>query len=151
MTTLAAFQTLLHRYSGQRDVVVGTPVANRSLTQFEGIIGFFVNSVALRADFSGDPTFRELLRRVRSILLDAFVHQELPFERLVSEPGPTAGKVAIRSFRCIFSCSLKPQRSTRTIRWTATSWRWSDGREVRIGDRPVRRSGRSVGPYRVHH
>ena len=88
MTTLAAFQTLLHRYSGQRDVVVGTPVANRSLTQFEGIIGFFVNSVALRADFSGDPTFRELLRRVRSILLDAFVHQELPFERLVSELRP---------------------------------------------------------------
>jgi amino acid adenylation domain-containing protein len=88
MTTLAAFQTLLHRYSGQRDVVVGTPVANRARSQFEGIIGFFVNSVAMRADFTGNPTFRELLRRVRSVVLDAFVHQELPFERLVSELRP---------------------------------------------------------------
>jgi natural product biosynthesis luciferase-like monooxygenase protein/amino acid adenylation domain-containing protein len=83
MTLLAAFQTLLHRYSGQDEVIVGSPIAGRTRVETEGLIGFFVNTLALRADLSGDPTFRDLLARVREVTLDAYAHQELPFEQLV--------------------------------------------------------------------
>ena len=69
MTLLAAFQVLLYRYSGQEDVVVGSPIANRNRTETEGLIGFFVNTLVLRADLSGNPTFRELLLRVRDVCL----------------------------------------------------------------------------------
>src|SRR5262249_19693743 len=82
MTMLAAFQTLLHRYTSQDDIVVGTPVANRSRPEVEKLIGFFVNSIVLRTDFSNNPTFRELLGRVREVTLEAFARQELPFEKL---------------------------------------------------------------------
>jgi amino acid adenylation domain-containing protein len=85
MTTLAAFHTLLARYSGQSDIVIGTPVAGRSRTELEGLIGFFVNTLALRTASAGQPTFRELARRVRETCLDAYAHQDLPFERLVEE------------------------------------------------------------------
>ena len=83
MTTLAAFATLLSRYSGQTDVVIGTPVSGRSRTEFEPLIGYFSNTLALRVDLSGNPTFRELMARVREVSLGAYSHQELPFERLV--------------------------------------------------------------------
>jgi amino acid adenylation domain-containing protein len=85
MTLLAAYQTLLHRYSGQAEVVVGIPVANRQRAETEGLIGFFVNTLALRASFEGDQSFRELLRQVRERALGAYAHQDLPFERLVEE------------------------------------------------------------------
>ena len=85
MTLLAAFQILLARHSGQKDIVVGTPVANRTRSELEDLIGFFVNPLPLRTDLSGNPTFRELLRRVREVALDAYAHQDLPFERLVQE------------------------------------------------------------------
>jgi amino acid adenylation domain-containing protein len=88
MTLLAAFLTLLHRYTGQDDVVVGTPIANRNRAQLEGLIGFFVNSLVLRTDLSGDPSFRELLTRVREMALGAYDHQDLPFEKLVKELQP---------------------------------------------------------------
>ena len=88
MTLLAAFDTLLLRYSGQSDVVVGSPIANRNRSEIEGLIGFFVNTLALRTDLSGNPTFRELMARVRDVALDAFAHQDLPFERLVEEIQP---------------------------------------------------------------
>src|SRR5215472_12865300 len=88
MTTLAAFQALLHRYSSQDDIVVGTPVANRNRPEVEGVIGFFVNSLVLRSDLSGNPSFRELMRRVRSTALDAFAKQDIPFEKLVHELQP---------------------------------------------------------------
>ncbi|MFP2960560.1 amino acid adenylation domain-containing protein [Myxococcus sp. 1LA] len=85
MALLAGFQLLLSRYSGQLDFVVGTPIANRTHPQLEGLIGFFVNTLPLRARLHGNPSFRELLHRVRDCALDAYAHQELPFEKLVEE------------------------------------------------------------------
>ena len=88
MTLLAAFQTLLHRYSGQDDVLVGTPVANRNLREVEKLIGFFVNTLVLRARFTPQMNFKELIRQVRETTLNAFAHQELPFEKLVEVLQP---------------------------------------------------------------
>jgi non-ribosomal peptide synthetase component F len=88
MTMLAAFQVLLARYSGQTDIVVGTPIAGRTRREVEPLIGFFLNSLALRTNVSGDPTFKELLRRVREVCLLAYAHQEVPFDRLVEELQP---------------------------------------------------------------
>ena len=88
MTLLAAFQTLLARYSGQSDIAVGTPIAGRNHVEVENLIGFFVNTLVLRSDLSGAPTFRELLGRVRQTSLEAYEHQDLPFEKLVEELQP---------------------------------------------------------------
>jgi amino acid adenylation domain-containing protein len=85
MTFLAAFKALLYRYTSQDDLIVGTPVANRNRLETEGLIGFFVNSLVLRTDLSGDPSFRELVRRVRRVCLGAYGRQDLPFDRLVEE------------------------------------------------------------------
>ena len=89
MTLMAAFQLLLHRYTDQDDIVVGTPIANRNRADIEDLIGCFVNTLVLRADLSGKPTFRELLQRVRTIALEAYENQDLPFEKLVKELQPT--------------------------------------------------------------
>ena len=88
MTLLAAFQTLLWRYTSQDSFLIGTPVAGRNEVELEGLIGFFVNTLILRADLSGDPTFRELLKRARLTALDAYAHEEAPFEKLVEELKP---------------------------------------------------------------
>ncbi len=88
MTLLAAFQTLLHRYSGQDDILVGTPIANRNLSETEGLIGFFVNTLVMRTDFSGNPSFQKLLNRVRSLAVNAYANQDLPFEHLVEQLQP---------------------------------------------------------------
>ncbi len=85
MALLAAWQTLLYRYSGQDDVLIGSPVAGRGRRELEGLIGLFVNTVVLRGDLGGEPTFDELLAATRSGTLGAFAHQDLPFERLVDE------------------------------------------------------------------
>jgi amino acid adenylation domain-containing protein len=85
---LSAFQTLLYRYTNQEDITVGTPVANRSKVEIENLIGFFVNTVAIRADLSGNPTFRQLLGRVRETILEVQTHQEIPLERVVEEVQP---------------------------------------------------------------
>ena len=88
MTLLTAFQILLSRYTGQEDIVIGTPVANRNRTEIEGLIGFFVNTLALRTNLSDDPGFQDLLLQVRAMTLGAFAHQDLPFEKLVEELKP---------------------------------------------------------------
>ncbi|ARU62804.1 hypothetical protein CBW65_18870 [Tumebacillus avium] len=88
MTMLAAFAAVLSRYAGQQDLLIGSPVANRRHSEIEGLIGFFVNTLVMRADLSGNPTFRELIGRVRQVAMEAFAHQDLPFEKLVEELQP---------------------------------------------------------------
>src|SRR5262252_6376269 len=88
MALMAAFKTVLMRYGGGEDLSVGTPIANRTRREVEGLIGFFVNTLVLRTDLSGNPSFRELIRREREVALGAYGHQELPFEKLVEELNP---------------------------------------------------------------
>lgn len=88
MVLLAAFQILLHRYSGQDDFAVGMPIANRTRAEIEGLIGFFINTLVLRVDLRDDPPFSEALRRIRETALAAYAHQDLPFEKLVEELHP---------------------------------------------------------------
>src|SRR6266566_2940614 len=88
MTLLAAYQTLISRYTEQDDIVVGIPIAGRTESKLEGVIGCFINTLALRTDLSGNPTFRELLGRVREVALGAYAHQDIPFEKLVEELQP---------------------------------------------------------------
>ncbi|MBO0797389.1 MAG: amino acid adenylation domain-containing protein, partial [Blastocatellia bacterium] len=102
MTLLAAFQTLLYRYSGQEDFCVGAAVANRNRAETEGLIGFFVNMLALRCDLSGDPSFRQLLGRARETTLGALAHQDLPFEMLVEELQPQRNRSHTPLFQVIF-------------------------------------------------
>ncbi|MBW4434414.1 MAG: amino acid adenylation domain-containing protein [Pelatocladus maniniholoensis HA4357-MV3] len=88
MTLLAVFQTLLWRYTGSEDIAIGSPIANRNRAEIEGLIGFFVNTLVLRTKLAGNPTFSELLKRVREVALGAYAHQDLPFELLVEELQP---------------------------------------------------------------
>jgi non-ribosomal peptide synthetase component F len=88
MTLLAALNTLFYRLTAQDDICIGTAIANRNCAEVERLIGFFVNMLAIRTNLSGDPTFRELLGRVRNTLLEADAHQDIPFEKLVEELAP---------------------------------------------------------------
>ena len=103
MVLLAAFSTLLARWAGADDVVVGSPTAGRVPEETEGLIGVFVNTLALRADLTGAPTFREALRRVRETTVDAYAHQEVPFERLVEELKVERSLSAHPVFQVMFS------------------------------------------------
>ena len=88
MTLLAAFQTLLYRYTEQDDILIGTTIAGRNRSELENLIGFFVNTLVMRADLSGEPSFVDLLQRVKEDALGAYVHQDVPFEKLVEELQP---------------------------------------------------------------
>jgi len=88
MTLLAAFKIILYRYTGSDDIIVGTPIASRNHVETEKMIGLFLNTLALRTDLSGNPSFRELLQRIREVALGAYAHQQIPFEKLVEELQP---------------------------------------------------------------
>ena len=111
MTLLAAFKALLSRYTGQEDIVVGAPFTNRQRTEVEGLIGFFVNTLPLRTDLSGDLTFWQLLQRVKATALDAYDHRELPFEKLVEELRPERHL----SYNPLFQVLFAVQNSTAPI------------------------------------
>jgi len=111
MTLLAAFQTLLYRYSQQEDILVGSPFAGRVLRETEDLIGFFVNTLVLRADLTGNPTFRQLLERVREAALGAYAHQNLPFEKLVEELHPARSRSLSPIFQVMFALQNVPAES----------------------------------------
>jgi amino acid adenylation domain-containing protein len=108
MTLFAAFLTLLHRYTGQHDILLGTAIAGRNHAQIENLIGFFINNVVLRTDLSGNPSFRELLRRVREIALGAYEHQDVPFEKLVEELQPERDPSRQPFFQVMFNLQAYP-------------------------------------------
>ena len=108
MTLLSTFSVLLHRYTSQEDICIGSPIANRSRPEVGGLIGFFVNTLALRVDFSGDPSFKELLARVKSMALDAYVYQETPFERVVDSLGITRSSSHSPLVQVMFSMETGP-------------------------------------------
>ncbi|MEH1870989.1 non-ribosomal peptide synthetase [Nostoc sp.] len=108
MTLLAAFKTLLYRYTYQEDIAVGSPIANRNHSEIEGLIGFFVNALVLRSNLSGNPTFKELLHRVREVTLGAYSQQDLPFDKLVEELHPERNLSHNPLFQVVFSLQNAP-------------------------------------------
>ena len=108
MALLAAFDTLLYRYTGESDVAVGTPVASRDRPEVQGLIGLFVNTLVLRLDLAGDPTAAELLARVRQTALAAYAHQDVPFDKLVGELAPRRGVAETPFFQVFFALQPAP-------------------------------------------
>src|SRR5258708_24477371 len=104
----AAFQALLGRTTGQRDLAVGSPIAGRNRVEIEGLIGFFVNTLVLRADLTGDPGFDELLARTRDATLAAYAHQDVPFEKLVEELAPARDFAHQPLFQVMFALQSSP-------------------------------------------
>jgi len=108
MVLLAAFQFVLGQNAGQDDVVIGTPIANRTRAELENIIGFFVNTMAMRTNLSGAPTFRQLLQQVRETCLDGYAHQDIPFERIVEDIAPTRDLNTQPLFQILFVLQNTP-------------------------------------------
>jgi amino acid adenylation domain-containing protein len=111
MVLLAAWKVALYRYTGQTDIAIGTPVAGRNHPAVEELIGYFLNLVVLRSDLSGDPTFRELLERIRRVCIDAFAYQDLPFEKLVEELRPTRHVTMNPLVQATFALQNTPKQS----------------------------------------
>nr|QEO74045.1 condensation domain-containing protein [uncultured bacterium] len=148
MTLLSAFETILQRYTGQDDIMVGAPIANRNRIEIENLIGFFVNTLVLRTDLSGDPTFKELLGRVREVAFEAYAHQDLPFEKLVEELQPERDLSRTPLFQVVFSLQNAPQAplelpgvtlqllgtdsGTSQFDWVVNMWDTEDGLVARL-------------------
>src|SRR5215216_339771 len=111
MTLSAAFKILLSRYSGQQNISIGTPIANRNRAEFDRLIGFFINTLVLRTDLSGDPTVRELLQRERDVALGAYAHQDIPFEKLVDELQPNRNLSHTPLFQVMFALQNVPREA----------------------------------------
>jgi hypothetical protein len=111
MTLLAAFDILLMRYTGQDDIVVGSNIANRNRSEIEGLVGFFINNLVLRTDLSGDPTFSDLLHRVRDVCLGAYTHQDLPFELVVEAVQPERNLQSTPLFQVMFVLQNAPSEA----------------------------------------
>ena len=126
MTLLAAFNTMLWRYTGQEDIVVGSLIANRNRIETEGLIGIFINALALRADLSGNPTFRELLKRTSEVALGAYAHQDLPFEKLVEAIHPERDLSRPPLFQVMFNVQNTPKKTLEltglTLEPVAVDW-----------------------------
>ena len=147
MTLLAGFQALLARHTGQMDVVVGTVVAGRTRREVEPLVGLFINTLALRTDLSGDPTFGELLRRVREVCLGAYAHQDVPFERLVEELRPERAAGRSPLFEVTFGVQNAPagklegpglelrpvEAESGRSRFDLTVWVSEGGGRLRVG------------------
>lgn len=108
MLLLGAFKVLLSRYSRQHDIVVGSPIAGRTQIETEGLIGFFINTLILRTDLSGNPTFRQLLQKIRKVTLDAYAHQDMPLEKLVMELKPERSSSYAPLFQVMFVLQNAP-------------------------------------------
>ncbi|HEX8212568.1 MAG TPA: condensation domain-containing protein, partial [Longimicrobium sp.] len=121
MALLAGFQAVLARHSGQDDVVVGAPISYRGRSETQGLIGFFLNTLALRTDLGGDPTFRELLGRVRETALGAYEHQQLPFERVVEELRPERALSSTPLFQAMLALYDAPGAAARLPGLVATT------------------------------
>jgi non-ribosomal peptide synthetase component F len=113
MTLLAAFKTLLYRYTSQTDIAVGSPIANRNRGELEDLIGFFANSLILRTDLSGNPSFRELLLKVREVAVGAYAHQDVPFEKLVEELHPERQGSRNPLFQVVFALQNAPMEQLK--------------------------------------
>ncbi len=111
MTLLAGFSALLARLTGQEDLAVGSPIANRTHRESEGLIGFFVNTLVLRSDLTGDPEYRQLLERARRTTLAAYAHQDLPFEKVVEAVSPERDPGRTPLFQVLFALQNAPRRS----------------------------------------
>jgi len=121
MTLLAAFQTLLYRYTGQEDICIGSPIANRNRSETEDLIGFFVNTLVLRTDMSENPSFQELLGRVREVALGAYAHQDLPFEQLVEALQPERNLSHQPLFQVMFALENAPMSALELPSLTLSS------------------------------
>uniref|UniRef100_UPI00286B303F condensation domain-containing protein n=1 Tax=Chamaesiphon sp. OTE_75_metabat_556 TaxID=2964692 RepID=UPI00286B303F len=126
MTLLTAFKLLLSRYSGKEDIVVGSAIANRNRREIEPLIGFFVNTIALRTNLQGNPTFLELLERVKQVTLDAYDRQDLPFEKLVDELGLERSLSHHPLFQVVFSLQNETPEILAPNGLTLTPFKWEN-------------------------
>ncbi|HXX44014.1 MAG TPA: condensation domain-containing protein, partial [Candidatus Acidoferrales bacterium] len=129
MVLLAAFQALLHRLTGQKDIGVASAIANRNRSETQGLIGLFVNTLVMRTSLTGDPTFRELIRRVRETAIEAYTHQDLPFEKLVEalRPERTASTNPLAPLMFVLQNAPAPAAhlpGLRLLPWTANTTRF---------------------------
>ena len=146
MTLMAAFQTLLYRYSGQDDIAVGTAIAGRTRAEAENLIGFFINMLVMRADLSGAPRFRDLLSRVREVALGAYAHQDLPFEKLVDVLQPKRDPNLSPLFQVAFGLQNTPaprlhipglevsvvNSQDQVVRYDLTVWIWETDDDLSV-------------------